>query len=159
MSERQSVPSSVVTVRAVSRTVVAALAPEELPDFEVRMTAYEESPSALRKAVRRSHGPGGSGSGAAQSLTTGVITAVDAALTTIAQDTTGGAAKGLGRLWRRRRAVAAVPLEALDTAELEQAREAALAAARRTGLRPRRAELIADATVGALIHTRRGSRS
>jgi hypothetical protein len=157
MSERQSVPSSVVTVRAVSRTVVAALAPEELPDFEVRMTAYEESPSALRKAVRRSHAPGGSG--AAQLLTTGVITAVDAALTKIAQDTIGGATKGRGRLWRRRRALAAVPLEALDTAELEQAREAALAAARRTGLRPRRAELIADATVGALIHTRRGSRS
>jgi len=157
MPERQSVPPSVVTVRAVSRTVVAALAPEELPDLEVRMTAYEESPSALRKAVRRSDAPGGSG--AAPLLTTGVITAVDAALTKIAQDITGGAAKGRGRLWRRRRAVAAVPLEALDTAELEQAREAALAAARRTGLRPRRAELIADATVGALIHTRRGSRS
>jgi hypothetical protein len=139
--------------------VVAALAPEELSDFEVYMTAYEESPSALRKAARRSDAPGGFGAGAAQPLTAGVITAVNAALTKIAQDTTGVAAKGLGRLWRRRRVVASVPVEALDTAELEQAREAALVAARRAGLRTKRAELIADATVGALIHVRRGSRS
>jgi hypothetical protein len=97
MSERQNVPSSVVTVGAVARTVVAALAPEELPDFEVYLTAYEESPSALKKATRRSDDPGAFGTGAAQPLTTGVITAVDAALTELAQDTTGGAAKGLGR--------------------------------------------------------------
>lgn len=158
MSERQNGPSSVVTVRAISRTVVAALAPEELPDFEVTMTAYEESPSAPRKAAHRSGDPGGFGPGTAQSLTTGVITAVNAALTELAQDTTGGAAKGLRRLWRRRRAVASVPVKALENAELEQAREAALVAARRAGLRTRRAELIADATVGALIHVRRGSR-
>jgi hypothetical protein len=55
--------------------------------------------------------------------------------------------------------MATVPVEALDTAELEQARAAALVAARRAGLRTKRAELIADATVGALIHIRRRSRS
>jgi hypothetical protein len=164
VSKRQSDPSSVVTVRAVARTVVAALAPEELPDFEVRMTAYERSPSVLRKAVlrkaaRRDDGPDGSGAGTAQPLTTGVIKAVDAALTKIAQATTDGAARRVRRPWRRRGTVAAVRVEALNNARLEQAREAALVAARRTGLRMKRAELIADATVGALIHVRRRSRS
>lgn len=134
---------------AVSRSVVAEHAPEELPLFDATAAAYA--------ARRRAPSPDellGFGVGAVEAVVTVAVLAatkgaVDALLEYSGKRTARGLRGRLSRLrWRRR--AAAVAAEPLSSEQLNATRDAARRAILAYGLTDQQANLLAGAIVGEL---------
>lgn len=137
-------------LRDVARAAVSALSVGELTDFDDLMDAYASDPRAARRAGRVRAEPTGSAGGLAIQALTLVVTGV---AVDIAADLTRDASrKGWSKLRRRIRRTSpgideAVP--PLPTQQVEQARSAGVAAARRMGTDDVEAERITDAVLTA----------
>ncbi|MGK8505767.1 hypothetical protein [Nocardia asiatica] len=135
----------------MSRSVVAAHAPEELPLFDATAAAY-----AARRRGRSPDELLGFGVGAVEAVVTVAVLAatkgaVDALLEYSGKRTARGLRGRLSRLpWRRRRPTAATPPEPLSPEQLNATREAARRAILAYGLTDRQANLLAGAIIGEL---------
>ncbi|BDT91812.1 MULTISPECIES: hypothetical protein [Nocardia] len=135
-----------IDVVAVSRSVVAEHAPEELPLFDATAAAYA--------ARRRGPSPDellGFGVGAVEAVVTvAVLAATKGAVDALLEYSGKRTARGLrSRLpWRRRRE--AVPSEPLTAEQLNTTRDAARRAILAYGMTDQQANLLAGAIIGEL---------
>lgn len=151
-----------LTVRSVSKAVVSAVAPDELPELGRFLDVYEGNPSVVRTAERRRSVPVGfgGGSGDLAQVVVGTVAwllgALQAGATQAVQDRARHRASRaldvLGRVFRHQKPAVPdrmrpVPLSADQVGAI---RQAALDQLRRGRMRQHKAELFADAIVGAV---------
>ena len=136
----------------VAAAVVGKLAPEELPDLPAVWRAYWDRPITPDELVGRDHMLGG---GADLILTWAPLVVAFLGTEVLAGAVVDESKDGLRRLFRRilgrHRRTAPPPLPStFDAAQLRTIRRRAVETATRLGDGPERAELFADAVVGAL---------
>ncbi|TDC73066.1 hypothetical protein E1193_26370 [Micromonospora sp. KC606] len=147
-------PADVARTAALARTVVARLAPEELPAFDILAAPYLTGADASIDGGRLEFGVL-----EAIATVTPVVTLVSASVTAALlrgaegelEQLGGQATRGLfGALRRRREPAPPAPVE-FSREQLVRVREVATARAAALGVAPPLAATIADAVVGALL--------
>ncbi|TDB72693.1 hypothetical protein [Micromonospora sp. KC721] len=147
-------PADVQRTAALARTVVARIAPEELPAFDVLAAPYLTGADASIDGGRL-----GFGVLEAVATVTPVVTLVSASVTAALlrgaegelEQLGGRATRGLFGALRRRREPAPPEPVGFSREQLARVREVALARAEALGVAPPQAATIADAVVGALL--------
>jgi hypothetical protein len=154
----------VPSAELLARKVIGVVAPDELPSFAQVARVYLDDPRRAERRWRRKHdNPAGFGPAGAVALVTPVVALVSGSVVTALSDGADGSVRTrtatmLRRLTgRRRRAVAAAPPRMVpdwSIVQLAEVRRVALERGIGLGLRPARAEVIADAVVGELVRSR-----
>ncbi|TDC40870.1 hypothetical protein [Micromonospora sp. KC213] len=147
-------PADLERTAALARTVVARIAPEELPAFDVLAAPYLTGADASIDGGRL-----GFGVLEAVATVTPVVTLVSASVTAALlrgaegelEQLGGRATRGLFAALRRRREPAPPEPVGFSREQLARVREVALARAEALGVAPPQAATIADAVVGALL--------
>jgi hypothetical protein len=158
---------AVQPVEQLAREVVRLIAPEELVSFAEVSSPYLENPRRAERRWRKAHDDSlGFGVGDIAELVTPVIVLVSGSVVTALSDSLVDSVRGgvdrmvrrvFGRFRRRPAAEAlALPVSELTEEQLSVVRTIALAHARKLGMGKAKAEVLADAIVGALV--RRDSR-
>ncbi len=152
-------------VEKLAREVVRLIAPEELVSFAEVSSPYLENPRRAERRWRKAHDDSlGLGVGDVAELVTPVIVLVSGSVITALSDSLAGSVRGginrmtrrvVGRFRRRPAAKAlALPGSELTEEQLSAVRTISLAHARKLGMGKAKAEVLADAIVGALMRGR-----
>ncbi|WP_436496293.1 hypothetical protein [Actinokineospora sp. HUAS TT18] len=143
----------VPTVRDLARELVETLAPEELPTFDAVAEPYLTDPRRAERRLRDHDDPMGFGLGDALAMMTPVIALVSGSVVTALSDTLSDSLRSQGaKLLRKVTKKKELPPAAEWSAEqLAEVREIALKRALDLGMKPGKAEALADAVVGALV--------
>ncbi|WP_433222157.1 hypothetical protein ACQP00_22700 [Dactylosporangium sp. CS-047395] len=153
-----------VTVPAVTRTVIERLAPAELSVLETYLTAYEADPGLVRHLKPRSGDDATGFGGVDASLTPYVVALASSALTFVAAQAGEAARAAAGERIRRvvdwafRRGVdpvvpelPAASVAALTSDQLDEVRAVVYRKAREFRLAESTSKNLADAVVGTLV--------
>ena len=146
-------PSAQETAERLARSAVLRVAPEEEEIFDLVSAAYRRDPQRLTAGAGRDEMLGFGVDDAMTLLTPVVLGAAAEVVRYLAVEAAGAleVRSRLRRVFRRRDARRAVPATpALDPARRAAVRTIVLEKCRQAGVEPDRAELVADAVVGAL---------